>query len=434
MSDKKRILVCDDSSTIRAIIEKELQEHFDLEIFNDGDTAFEFLLKDQRFDFAIIDGQMPKMDGFELLKKIKEELNLDFLPVIILTASEDDYYEKQAFNVGAFDFLKKPFKQGHLLKYLLEYFNEEINEGIVLVIEDSVIQNETICQQLRLKNIQPLSAKNAIEALRFLLGGADIDVILLDVFLPQYSGYDIISILKKDERFSFIPIIGLTAFREKDVLSEILELGADDFIYKPYNINEFFARVRSNIRISKLIKRLKDTSEKDYLTGIYNRRMFFHYLEKLAKTSISENKPLSFVILDIDYFKKVNDTYGHDVGDYVLKKVAETILKMTRRADVFGRYGGEEFCLALPNTDLYGAYLLANKIRLTISQTPIVLQKEKPISFNVTISAGVSEFDKRMNIDELVKTADENLYLAKNNGRNIVYPLLESFQSRLKSL
>lgn len=430
---KKRILICDDSSTIRAIIKKELQEYFDLEIFEDGVYAYNFLLKDQKFDFAVIDGEMPQMNGIELLKKIKEELNLIFLPVVILTANEGDYYEKKAFNLGAFDFLKKPFKQGDLLKYLLDYFNEEITEGRVLVVEDSMLQNETICQQLRLKNIQPISAKNAVEAMRFLLSGYDVDVILMDIFLPKYTGYDLISILKSDERFSTLPIVGITAFREKDMLSEILDLGADDFIYKPYNINEFFARIRANIRISKLIKRLKETSEKDYLTGIYNRRTFFHFLENLSALSIRENKPLSFIILDIDYFKKINDTYGHDVGDFVLKKLAEIILKMTRRADVFGRYGGEEFCLALPNTDIYGAYLLANKIRSTIAQTIITFKNDKIISFSITISAGVSEFAKGMSIDELTKIADKNLYLAKENGRNRVYPPLESLpQKNLK--
>ncbi|AHF98002.1 hypothetical protein DESACE_05840 [Desulfurella acetivorans A63] len=423
---KKRILICDDSSTIRAIIKKELQDYYDLEIFDDGIYAYDFLLKDQRFDFAIIDGEMPQMGGFELLRRIKEELNLIFLPVVILTANEGDYFEKKAFNLGAFDFLKKPFKQGQLLRYLLDYFNEELTEGNVLVIEDSTIQNETICQQLRLKNMQPISANNAVEAMRYLLSGIDIDVILMDIFLPQYTGYDLISILKSDERFSFIPIVGLTAFKEKDILSEILNLGADDFIYKPYNINEFFSRVRANIRISKLIKKLKETSEKDYLTGIYNRRTFFHFLENLTALSVRENKPLSFVILDIDYFKKINDTYGHDIGDFVLKKLAEIVLKMTRRADVFGRYGGEEFCLALPNTDLYGACLLANKIRSTISQTIMTFNKYKTISFSITISAGVAEFTKGMEIDTLVKIADKNLYLAKENGRNRVYPILES--------
>jgi len=296
-----------------------------------------------------------------------------------------------------------------------------------------MLQNETICQQLRLKNIQPFSAKNAVEAMRLLLSGYNVDVILLDIFLPTYAGYDLISILKSDERFSTILVVGLAAYREKDMLSEILDLGADDFIYKPYNINEFFARVRANIRVSKLIKRLKEASEKDYLTGIYNRRTFFHFLENLSVLSIRENKPLSFVILDIDHFKKINDTYGHDVGDFVLKKFAEIVLKMTRRSDVFGRYGGEEFCLALPNTDIYGACLLANKIRSTIAQTIMTFKNEKIISFNVTISAGVSEFSKGMSIDELIKIADNNLYLAKKNGRNCVYPLLESLpQKNLK--
>lgn len=430
---KKRILICDDSSTIRAIIKKELQEYFDLEIFEDGIYAYNFLLKDQKFDFAVIDGEMPQMNGFELLRKIKEELNLIFLPVVILTANEGDYYEKKAFNLGAFDFLKKPFKQRELLKYLLDYFNEETTEGSVLVVEDSMLQNETICQQLRLKNIQPFSAKNAVEAMRLLLSGYDVDVILMDIFLPKYTGYDLIGILKSDERFSTFPIVGLTAYREKDMLSEILDLGADDFIYKPYNINEFFARIRAHIRISKLIKRLKEASEKDYLTGIYNRRTFFHFLENLSVLSIRENKPLSFVILDIDYFKKTNDNYGHDAGDFVLKKLAEIVFKMTRRSDVFGRYGGEEFCLALPNTDIYGACLLANKIRSTIAQTIMTFKNEKIISFNVTISAGVSEFSKGMSIDELIKIADNNLYLAKKNGRNCVYPLLESLpQKNLK--
>ncbi|WP_022670284.1 diguanylate cyclase [Hippea alviniae] len=416
----RRILVCDDSSFIQKMVKRELESSFEVEVFSNGEEAYEFLKNDSNFDFAIIDGEMPGMDGWELIKKIKTELNLEQLPVVMLTASDDDYFKNKAFDYGAFNYLKKPFKQGELYEYLKAFFEEEKNIiGTVLVVEDSKIQNQTMCHQLKEKNIKPLSAYTGEEALRLLLEGSEVDAILLDINLPGASGFEVAKALKSDERFRYIPIIGVTAAEGSEgfsVMKQAFDSGVDDFIRKPYSMIEFYARIRANIHRGQLIKKLKDESERDFLTKLYNRRSIITFLEKFIALSKRNNKPLSFMILDLDKFKRINDTYGHLVGDDVLREVARVIEKSIRSSDIAGRFGGEEFSVILPETELDKACEVAERIRANIESMRV---KSENGDVSITVSAGVSEYNNET-INEFIGRADKSLYKAKANGRNRV--------------
>ncbi len=415
----KRILACDDSEFVRKMIKRELESSFDVVLFNDGKQAYEHLKNDPNFDFAIIDGEMPNMSGWELIKKIKSELKLHELPIIMLTATDEDFFKNQAFDLGAFDYLKKPFKTGQLQTYIKEFFKSEgFKEGTALVVEDSEVQNKTICHQLKEKNIWPISAYSGEEAIKTLINGANVDIILMDIHLPKASGIDVAKALKKDERFSYIPIIGITSTSGAEaieVMKEAFEAGIDDFIRKPYNLVEFYARIKVNISRSKLIKQLKKESELDFLTKLYNRRTLFRFLEHLIALSKRNKENLSFIILDIDKFKYVNDTYGHQMGDEVLIRLALILKEQIRKSDIAARFGGEEFCVVLPNTDMKNACNVAEKIRKVIEKTDIEFGKT---SINITVSAGVSELEEKDSLEDLIKKADTALYKAKETGRN----------------
>ena len=415
----KRILACDDSEFVRKMIKRELESSFDVVLFEDGLAAYEHLKEDPNFDFAIIDGEMPKMSGWELIKRIKGELELHDLPVVMLTATDEDFFKNEAFELGAFDYLKKPFKTGELQEYIKTFFKSEgFREGKALVVEDSIAQNKTICHQLKEKNIWPISAYSGEEAVEKLVSGADIDVILMDIHLPKASGIDVAKALKKDERFSYIPIIGITSAsgaEAVEIMREAFDAGIDDFLTKPYNMVEFHARVKANINRSKLIKRLKEESELDFLTRLYNRRTLFRFLEHLIAMAKRNNENLSFVILDLDKFKNVNDTYGHQTGDEVLKNTANLIKSSVRKADIVGRFGGEEFCIVMPHTDLKNACVVSEKIRETIQNNGIEVGGKK---INITVSLGVSELNSEDDINTLIKKADTALYKAKETGRN----------------
>ncbi len=415
----KRILACDDSEFVEKMIKRELESSFDVVIFENGLEAYEHLKEDPNFDFAIIDGEMPKMSGWELIKKIKGELKLHDLPVIMLTATDEDFFKNEAFDLGAFDYLKKPFKTGELQEYIKTFFKSEgFREGKALVVEDSAAQNKTICHQLKEKSIWPIGVYSGEEAVEKLVEGADIDVILMDIHLPKASGIDVARALKKDERFSYIPIIGITSASGSEaveIMREAFEAGIDDFLTKPYNMVEFHARVKANINRSKLIKRLKEESELDFLTRLYNRRTLFKFLEHLVAMAKRNKENLSFVILDLDKFKNINDTYGHQTGDEVLKNTANLIKSGVRKADVVGRFGGEEFCIVMQQTNIKNACVVAEKIRQTVENNEIEIGGKK---IDITVSLGVSELSENEGINSLIKKADTALYKAKETGRN----------------
>jgi len=415
----KRILACDDSEFVRKMIKRELESSFDVVLFKDGLEAYEHLKEDSNFDFAIIDGEMPNMSGWELIKKIKQELKLYDLPVVILTATDEDFFKNEAFELGAFDYLKKPFKTGELQSYIKTFFKSEgFKEGKALVVEDSISQNKVICHQLREKNIWPVSAYSGEEAIKMLVDGTDVDVILMDIHLPRASGIDVAKALKRDERFSHIPIIGITSAsgaRAIEIMEEAFNAGIDDFLTKPYNMIEFYARVRANISRSKLVRRLKEESELDFLTKLYNRRTLFRFLEHLVAMAKRGNEKLSFFIMDLDNFKNINDTFGHQVGDKVLENFAQIIKNNIRKADIAARFGGEEFCVVTPYTSLPEACVVSEKIRKVIKESGIYVNGER---VNITVSSGIAELEKDDDPNTLIKKADNALYRAKQAGRD----------------
>ncbi len=416
----KRILVCDDSDFVRKFIKRELEGFYEMEIFTDGLAAYEFLKHDKDFDFAVIDGEMPNMNGWELIRKMKGDLELERLPSVILTASDDDYFKGLAFDLGVFDYMKKPFKSGDLLKYLNSFFKGNINKGVVLVVEDSKLQNHTISQQLNLKHIKPISVYSGEEAIETLLKGETVDTILLDLHLSGASGFQIAKALKKDSRYGYIPIIGITAASDRvrtEMMKEAFESGVDDFISKPYNIIEFSARIMAGIKRGKLVRKFKEESELDYLTKLYNRRTLFRMLNHLFSSSLRYKNKLSFLMIDIDHFKTVNDTYGHFMGDEVLKSLAHTLVSSIRNSDISGRFGGEEFCVILPHTDINNASIAAEKIRKNVEKETIKIDNQE---ISITISIGVSSMQGGDNIDTFIKRADDALYEAKESGRNRV--------------
>ncbi|WP_025209478.1 diguanylate cyclase [Hippea sp. KM1] len=415
----KRILVCDDSSFIQKMVKRELESSFEVMIFSDGEEAYRHLKEDPNFDFAIIDGEMPNMDGWELIKKIKGELGLIDLPVVMLTASDGDYFKNQAFDLGAFDYLKKPFKQGELYDYIKVFFKSDgFSTGRVLVVEDSKLQNKTISHQLKEKSILPISAYSGEEALRLLLEGVKVDTILLDINLPGASGFEVAKALKDDSRFSWIPIIGITATKGEEgieTMKKAFESGVDDFLTKPYSMVEFYARIKANIHRGKLVEQLKEEAELDFLTKLYNRRLMFRFLKHHIELSRRNNEELSFLMIDIDKFKVVNDTYGHQTGDEVLKELANIIRANIRKTDIACRFGGEEFSVLLIDTSLKDACGVAEKIREATEKTTIDIEGSQ---IRITISIGVSSLKEKDDINSLIKRADDALYKAKEAGRN----------------
>ena len=247
------------------------------------------------------------------------------------------------------------------------------------------------------------------------------DLILLDIMMPGMDGYETCERLKKDPKTESIPIIFLTAKSEVDDIIKGFDVGAVDYVTKPFHSTILLSRVRTHLRLRGALRELeaqKDELEKavmfDGLTKLYNHKFIFEILSKEMSGAKRYDSPLSVVMLDLDHFKQVNDTFGHQVGDEVLVSVASALKETIRESDLAGRYGGEEFLIILPSTDLEAAKVVAEKIRSAIDQ----LTWNQP-GLHITISGGVTTYQNDSTL-EFIDRADRLLYQSKHSGRNQV--------------
>jgi diguanylate cyclase (GGDEF)-like protein len=267
------------------------------------------------------------------------------------------------------------------------------------------------------------------------------DLILLDLMMPEMNGLEVCEILKKDENTAEIPVIFLTASNGTDHLVKAFESGAVDYVIKPFKTPELLARVKTHLELKNTKDKLKKAYEEmkiiastDELTGIANRRSIFDCGKQEFERSKRYKSPFSLLMIDIDKFKNINDTYGHDIGDEALKMMVEITLHCLRKVDYIGRLeteeealakkshlgrlGGEEFVVILPETNLEGGYKAAIRVCEAMRETSLPVG-DKNVS--ITVSVGVASYDsKDTTLDDLLKRADLALFAAKDNGRNRV--------------
>jgi diguanylate cyclase (GGDEF)-like protein len=247
------------------------------------------------------------------------------------------------------------------------------------------------------------------------------DIILLDVIMPDMDGYAVIKALKNLEKTMDIPVIFITGLSEAEDEEKGLVLGAADYISKPFSPAIVKLRINYHLKMLDQLHTIEMLSLIDQLTSIPNRRGFDKQMKMEWSRAIREKTPLSFLIMDVDKFKVYNDTYGHQQGDFVLRKVAHTVEQtLNRPADFAARWGGEEFVVLLPNTDATGALNIAEQIRLNISE--VIIPCADGAETKVTISIGANTIIPEVNssCDNFVSEADKALYRAKETGRNRV--------------
>jgi two-component system, cell cycle response regulator len=302
----------------------------------------------------------------------------------------------------------------------------------ILIVDDHEDNVELLRARLEARGYATLSAEDGQQALECVRATPP-DLILLDIMMPKVDGIEVARRVKGDPTLPFIPIIMQTALDSTEQKVEGLDAGADDYITKPINFAELEARVRSLLRIKalqeevnrqkesleQLNERLLRISQTDGLTGLFNRRHIEEELQHMYQHSARLAEPLSVAMVDLDKFKSVNDTYGHQAGDDVLRQLAEILTKAVREIDRVGRYGGEEFMLLLPGTLAEEAVTFAERVRQAIESHTFTFQGG---SLQRTASFGVATFPhtRVKNCDSLVRAADDALYVAKETGRNKV--------------
>ncbi len=293
----------------------------------------------------------------------------------------------------------------------------------ILVVDDNADNVDLLTQYLAGLGYEVLPAFDGAETL-LIAERENIDLILLDVMLPKISGFDVCRRLKAQEGTNYIPVVLVTVRDDTRSKLEGFAAGADDYITKPFDIEELSARVKSLLRIKLLQDQLREANSRlekmsvtDGLTGIYNHRHFVERLEVETRRAERHGRPLAVIMLDVDHFKAINDEFGHLFGDYVLRRLAEIFQAVGRSSDLVARYGGEEFVILVADTE--GAPTLAERFRQAVEVAEFTFEGQKA---KVRISAGVCQALAGTVRDgsEILRLADEGLYQAKQNGRNQV--------------
>ena len=446
---QRRILVVDDSQAIRMQIREELEEG-GYEVF-EAKNGFEALILAASLsppDLITLDIEMPKLNGLETCRKLREAHYARFfvkcedhrVPIIFITGNDTIEDRKKGYEMGAVDFIAKPFQKGGILAVANKILNPPLmNKGIhALVVDDSIVARNIASLCLSREGIEVHEAEDGQQAYEIMrTAGDEMDIVITDLVMPNMDGLQLCRLIRQDLGRQDIPIIVLTATSDLSEILEVFNAGASDYLVKPFAKEELLARINVHIERSKVhrelretIKLLKEANEKveklsilDPLTGCYNRGYLNKQIEMEIKRSIRYGKPLSIVLSDIDHFKKVNDSFGHQAGDAVLIRFVETLKNVIRSdTDWVARFGGEEFLVVLPETTVSDAGIVAEKIRRAVSFKPICCE-DVPIS--ITCSFGVTGIDPVSqptlpSFEPMLKVADENLYQAKKEGRNKV--------------
>jgi two-component system cell cycle response regulator len=449
-----RILVVDDILPNVKLLEAKLtSEYYDVLTAMNGQDALDMAVSESP-DLILLDIMMPGMDGFEVCRRLKENNEVAHIPVVMVTALTDAEDKVRGLEVGADDFLSKPINDTALmarvrsllrLKMSVDEWrvrektasqlgvvaedtslaDKDFSDARILVVEDKGFEQDKIEKAFGADH-HLVMVNNGAQAMER-LAQDDVDLLIVSLDLANEDGLRLCSHIKSNDKTRNTPILMLSNQDDMKRVVHGLEIGVHDYILRPLDRNELVARAHTQIRKKRFHERLRSTYEvslsmalTDSLTGLHNRRYLEVHLEKLMKQNQETKRSLAVFVLDIDHFKVVNDTYGHGVGDVILKQFSDRLKKNTRSLDLVSRLGGEEFVVILPNVSAERAHAVAERLRRAIAEAPFECSVPEG-SLSITTSAGGLLINQRIHtIESVLDRADKCLYQAKESGRNCV--------------
>lgn len=448
-----RILVVDDiPANVKLLEARLLAEYFDVLTAADGFQALD-ICQNTQVDIVLLDIMMPGMDGFEVCEKLKANQKTAHIPVVMVTALDQPSDRVRGLKAGADDFLTKPVNDLQLISRVkslvrLKMLGDELriraetannigmeellrmdggmdDSGQILLVDQRASSQERIVRALR--PVARVTAMSDPQAALFEAAENNTELVIVNSNFDDYDPLRLCSQLRSLERTRFIPVLFIAGQGNEDIIVRALDLGVNDYIASPVDPNELVARTLTQLRRKRYNDRLRNSVRQtielavtDALTGLNNRRYLDTHMKVLFERAVTRGRPLSICMTDIDRFKSINDTWGHDAGDEVLREFASRIRSTVRGADLACRYGGEEFVVLMPDTPAHVASSVAERLRSSIESKPFRLRSTGE-EINVTASMGIACTSERiMSPAELLKNADIALYEAKNTGRNRV--------------
>ena len=409
---KERILIVEDNKALSKLIVKKMEMSLDFDIV----AAYTYkeaqglLEENDDFFMALLDLNLPDAPDGEVVDMVLEHQ----IPSIVLTGTMDKEVREKILKKAVIDYVYKGnIDDVNYIFPLIERLHK--NQGTkVMVVDDSIAQRAQMKELLKLQMFTVLVAAHGEEALNFLETHPDVKLILTDFNMPVMDGLELTKAIRKQKNKNELPIIAMTSSNKELISAQFLKIGANDFINKPFTREELACRINNSLDALEYIQQIEKMARNDFLTGVFNRRYFFETMMAYRETK----EPFALAMIDIDDFKNINDTFGHDIGDSTIISLTTMLKNSVKGSDIVARFGGEEFCVVLKNIGQKNALELFVKLRAQIATTPIRPKNTK--AFNFTVSIGVAFSDELKSLDMLIKEADQALYHAKQNGKNRV--------------
>ncbi len=406
---KERILLVEDNKALSKLVKRKMEDSLNFDVIQS--YSFEetnnILEENDDFFIALLDLNLPDAPDGEVV-----DLVLSYnIPSIVLTGSIDKQIREEMLGKGIIDYVYKGnIEDVNYIFSLIQRLSK--NRDIkLMIVDDSQMIRKQIKETLQKHMFKVLVAAHGEEALNYLEDNTDVKLVLTDYNMPVINGLELTREIREKYNKQQLAIISLTGSNEHLISAKFLKSGANDFINKPFSNEELICRINNTLEAQEQVELLSKFANHDFLTGLYNRRYFFDHINDF----LHNNNQYAIAMLDIDHFKNINDTYGHDAGDMVLKHLSAILKNNTKGSDIVARFGGEEFCIALANVDEKTAIGFFIKLKNIISKERVMFKNS---SIKYTVSIGITTKDKKENIEQLIQEADKALYKAKENGRD----------------
>ena len=412
MSKSNNILLIEDSVALSALLTQRLENETGANVVRCGSLSeARARIAEQRFTLALTGLNLPDAPRGEILPMLAEHN----VPVIVFTATFDADARQRYAEHKIIDYI---VKDGHRTVDAVVKTVRRIvanNAFSVLVVDDARSARSGLVEILERQNFQVAEAHSGRQALKILDIDPTIELVITDYVMPDMDGYELTRRIRETRSSDELRIVGISSSTDRLLSASFLKAGASDFIYRPFVPEELQCRIDNSIETLTQIKRLRHLAERDFLTGLSNRRYFFERMHSFEKTATSA----SIALLDLDHFKAINDTFGHEAGDRVLKRFSEVLTEICAGTKHLpARLGGEEFAVYLNGMNAFQAHSLCEKIREDV-QVMVTTASGRDIC--VTVSIGVVEMEPGEPFANQLNAADQLLYMAKANGRNRVY-------------
>ncbi|MDF1884223.1 diguanylate cyclase [Sulfurimonas sp. SAG-AH-194-C21] len=410
----QRILIVEDNKTLAKLISKKIEASLDFKV----DVAYslgeaKLFLKMYKYFITLLDINLPDAPNGEIVDYVLSKGNR----AIVLSANIDKDFRQTILKKNIIDYVNKGGVDD--INYIIQTITrlQKNQNHTVLVVDDSMVFRKQMQNLLENMFFKVIAVAHGEEALNILNLNKDINLVLTDYHMPVMDGLELTYEIRKDHNKNELAILAVSSNKDNEVNALFLKTGANDFITKPFSKEEFSCRINNTIEALENIQIVTNHANRDYLTGLYNRRFFFDTMSEYQDEISDGGEKFAVAMIDIDHFKKINDTHGHDVGDKIIIALSEILRTSTSHRDIVARFGGEEFCMVLKNINRYSALDIFERIRKEVEQFSFSVDKDTFIKFTISIGAAIHADEI---LEETINNADMMLYKAKNSGRNQV--------------